>query len=644
MAALQIIKSVNGYFRFILNGDLTTSTIDNAPNCTSFDNLFHFKTKNGAVLFGEQNIAYNDITYTDISSVDFTFASVDAVWIKLISEGFFDGLGSSGGGGVSRFDNLLDTFTYHGNNGKVPVVDASQLKLIPTTFYNFKDFIQLEDVAISSLIAGKIIGVELVGGVPKVVLRDTPPSPELLANAVGWMDYADAGTTTTPLTLVANVNKKLTNDTLGAFTNTANAPFGVPTIWNSTTNSYDFNFLTVGDTIDIRFDITVTTTSANQVVKAFLRLAEGTPSQYDIPFTEVQFKTAGTHNIIRPLNIYIGSDIFRTAPASFYVVSDNGATCVVNGWYNRILRKGVNILDINAVAEWGGITGDINDQSDLISLFNGKQDVLDEDNTGALIDSFDTKATPVAADTVLIKDSEDGNKAKEVPFSSFGGGEENYYKKFPIHYIYQSTSSSLLAVGADAIGITGTQSATLYDGTFYRRTQSAATAGTTIAVREGSWNRVYANRGFYFEQRFKVADSTPISDVRGFHGLASTASIGNVNPSTGMTGSNRIVMACDGADTNWKLMYGIASGSSTIIDLGTDFPKSQTGDYLIEMWREKNSTIIFYSIHNFTNGKTVKGSVNFNPTTLTIYNFRNNNASAAICGFEVQRINLYVSD
>ena len=177
------------------------------------------------MLFGEQNISYSDITYTDTSAVNFTFASVDAVWIKLISEGFFDGLGSSGGGGgVSRFDNLLDTFTYPGNDGKVPVVDAAQMKLIPTTFYNLKDFIELEDVAISSLIAGKIIGVELVGGIPKVVLRDPPPSPELLANAVGWMDYADAATTITPLTLVANVNKKLTNDTLGAFTNTANAP------------------------------------------------------------------------------------------------------------------------------------------------------------------------------------------------------------------------------------------------------------------------------------------------------------------------------------------------------------------------------------------------------------------------------------
>lgn len=174
--------------------------------------------------------------------------------------------------------------------------------------------------------------------------------PNNLANAVGWIDYADAATTTTPLTLVANVNKKLTNDTLGTFTNTANAPFGVPTIWNSTTNSYDFNFLNVGDTIDIRFDIKVTTTSANQVVKAFLRLAEGTPSQYDIPFTEVQFKTAGTHEIIRPLKIYIGSDIFRTAPASFYVVSDSSATCIVNGWFNEITRKGVNIVTLQADA------------------------------------------------------------------------------------------------------------------------------------------------------------------------------------------------------------------------------------------------------------------------------------------------------
>ena len=251
MATLEIKKQSSGYFRFILDGDSDNSIIDNAPNLTSFGDLCDFKTKNGANLIKKQSISYADITYIDDSDVSFTFASIDLLWIKLISEGFFNGLATGGGGGgVSRFDLLDDTFSYVGNDGKVPVVDQAQLKLVPTTFYNFNEFIQLEDVAISSLISGKIIAVENVLGTPKIVLKDPPAETMQLANTVGFLDYNDLATHTTPITLVANVDKKLTNDTLGAFTNILYSPFGVNSIWNSSTNSYDFTELSLGDTID----------------------------------------------------------------------------------------------------------------------------------------------------------------------------------------------------------------------------------------------------------------------------------------------------------------------------------------------------------------------------------------------------------
>lgn len=172
MAALEIKKQTEGYFRFILDGDSDNAIIDNAPNATSFGPVFNFKTKNGANLIKKQYISYDQITYIDILDVSFTFSTVDEVWIKLIDENFFEGLNQGGGSGSTRFDELLDTFSYIGNDGKVPVVDQPNLRLIPSDFYNYKDFIQLQDVSVEELLEGKIISVGMVSGVPKLVLTD----------------------------------------------------------------------------------------------------------------------------------------------------------------------------------------------------------------------------------------------------------------------------------------------------------------------------------------------------------------------------------------------------------------------------------------------------------------------------------------
>jgi len=392
MSELLIKKNTNLTFTFILDGDTDNAVIDNQPNMTSTGVNFNFKTKNGANIIKKQFIQYSQITYKDVSNVEFTFLSVQDVWTKLINEGFFDYLGiSGGGGGVTRFDELDDTFSYIGNDGKVPVVNQAENKLDAVTFYNFKDFIQLEDVAIEELIENKIVSVALVSGVPKLVLKDNPADPVQLANVVGWFDYNDLNTHTTPLTLVTNVDKKLTNDTLGIFTDVSNAPYGVSSIWDSSINSYDFNQLSIGDTIDIRFDIQVTTTAANQRVKAFLRIGEGSVSQYDLPFVDKQFKTAGTYQIVTSLPVYIGSDVYRINPASYFVNTDSSGTCVVNGWFNRVIRKGINIVDIDLVVD-EAISSDIDNNLVLgsdgklyIASYN-KGDYNISTNTPTLID------------------------------------------------------------------------------------------------------------------------------------------------------------------------------------------------------------------------------------------------------------------
>lgn len=171
--------------------------------------------------------------------------------------------------------------------------------------------------------------------------------PDSLYASIGFFDYNDLNTQTSPLVLTAGVPYKITNDTLGAFTNITNAPYGVSSIWDAVSNAFDFSELSIGDTIDIRNDLQITTIGANENVKMFFRLATGSPSEYDLYFYDKNFKSAGVNVIQDFTSIYIGSQDFIDYPTEFYIVGDSGGSVKVNGWYTRILLKDVNIVSFS---------------------------------------------------------------------------------------------------------------------------------------------------------------------------------------------------------------------------------------------------------------------------------------------------------
>lgn len=152
----------------------------------------------------------------------------------------------------------------------------------------------------------------------------------------GFWDYNDLATQGTPLNVVANTPLALTNDGLGAFTNKTYRPDGLTEIWDTVGQSFDWTELALGDTVDIRGDATVTTTTANQRVQIYLELAQG-GSVYNIPFIDQIVKTASTIRATRFNSIYMGDDNTRLNGAQFIIVSDAAATVSVNGWYVRVL-------------------------------------------------------------------------------------------------------------------------------------------------------------------------------------------------------------------------------------------------------------------------------------------------------------------
>lgn len=178
-----------------------------------------------------------------------------------------------------------------------------------------------------------------VDGGGKAVFR----IPELQARAVdiGFFDYNDSLTNTTPINVAVNTWTKFTNNGLGANTNkTYKSPY-LTDVWNTTTNQFNWTGMKLGDTVDIRIEFTITTTSPNQVMNLSIVNAVGTANEYSIGFTpEVQYKTVGSKVVNAFTSIYMGDLNTLNNPSEIRIRSDATCTVKVSGWYIRTILVG----------------------------------------------------------------------------------------------------------------------------------------------------------------------------------------------------------------------------------------------------------------------------------------------------------------
>lgn len=157
----------------------------------------------------------------------------------------------------------------------------------------------------------------------------------------GVYDYNDLATQTTPINVpTPGTFVALTNDAAGGFTNTTYALPGVPNLWIVGTQRFDWTSLVLGDTVDIRLDLKITTTSLNQTVDVSLFLAAGTGGEYQIPWIiEKPFKATGERQLMEFNSVYMGDTNTISNPAVFKIKSDAALTVKVNGWYIRAIKR-----------------------------------------------------------------------------------------------------------------------------------------------------------------------------------------------------------------------------------------------------------------------------------------------------------------
>lgn len=164
---LTITKKSFGYYDFVVNGDTANIVTNDRNDMTGVGIYCHFKFANGANLIKQQNVTFGNVTLIDGVALPAP-VSMDDLISKLDSIDFFAWRDATGGGGVDRFDELEDTFSYFGKDGQILRVNESELKLetfeMPDVdyLYNFP----------TPLVANKILKVN--GSGTAYILVDPP--------------------------------------------------------------------------------------------------------------------------------------------------------------------------------------------------------------------------------------------------------------------------------------------------------------------------------------------------------------------------------------------------------------------------------------------------------------------------------------
>lgn len=233
-----------------------------------------------------------------------------------------------------NFLALADTpASFGGNAGKLPVVNSGETAL--EFIDNF--FIQLGDTPANYTGASEQIVRVNTGatGVEFVTPTQAAPTNNLVG---GFADY-DHGGGTQAYTAGSGFVKIL-NDATGPQTNEAYLPPNVTTLYNAVNSQLDLSELPNGSRVMLRLTINVTTSAANQRIRARLSAAIGGITPYQINMDEAVIKAAGTTSVGETTFIYVVDDNTRNNPAQFEFSSDGNATLDVQGWVVDVAIRG----------------------------------------------------------------------------------------------------------------------------------------------------------------------------------------------------------------------------------------------------------------------------------------------------------------
>ena len=157
-------------------------------------------------------------------------------------------------------------------------------------------------------------------------------------NRQGFADYNDSATATSPISLVANSWAVVTNDTLGAFTNTTYIPDGVSSLFSS--NEIDVSDLELGDAILIRYDFTITPQVNGSFAELRLSLGSGGGAYHlNRPIGTLANGAGYQYQVTGEFYVYMGDTNTRDNPIGLEAKCSENAVLQNAGMVIQVIRK-----------------------------------------------------------------------------------------------------------------------------------------------------------------------------------------------------------------------------------------------------------------------------------------------------------------
>lgn len=155
----------------------------------------------------------------------------------------------------------------------------------------------------------------------------------------GWGDYTDTFTSGAPITLTGGAGMvQLTNNK--ASSNETKLPYGVDTLWNSSSNRIVLDGLSVGDLVGVRATMVATTATANTEIE--IELAGGASgAAFTVPIGKTtDFKTVKSYTISHYTEFYIGNADVLNNGVMIRASAEKTCTMVVTGWLIKAIKVG----------------------------------------------------------------------------------------------------------------------------------------------------------------------------------------------------------------------------------------------------------------------------------------------------------------
>jgi len=155
----------------------------------------------------------------------------------------------------------------------------------------------------------------------------------------GWGDYTDTHTSGTPITLTGGAGFIQLTNNKGTY-NESKLPYGVTTLWNSSTNVISLAGLSVGDVITVRATLVVTIATANTELD--LELAGGASGlAFTVPMMPTaSYKTVKSYTISAYTEFYIGSTDVLQNGVIIKASAEKTCSVVITGWYIKAIKVG----------------------------------------------------------------------------------------------------------------------------------------------------------------------------------------------------------------------------------------------------------------------------------------------------------------